>query len=128
MSGDGIEGGATSAAVEKLKYDPDDAEANLELGRYHGFLKGRWDRGLPLLAAGKDDAIKALAKKDFSNPGSANDQLALADAWWELSLREPEPARSVVQGRAAMWYRRALPNLAGLSRAKAEKRSAGFRE
>ncbi|MCS7047252.1 MAG: hypothetical protein NZO58_12915, partial [Gemmataceae bacterium] len=38
--------------VDRLKEDPKDPEANLELGKYFAVVKGRWERALPLLALG----------------------------------------------------------------------------
>ena len=37
--------------VDRLKKDPNDAEANLKLGEYFGLFKGKWDRALPYLAS-----------------------------------------------------------------------------
>ncbi len=109
-------------SIERLQADPDDAEANLDLGRYYGFLKGRWDKALPLLALGKDETLKKLARRDFDGPKSVAEQLALADDWWEHSFAEKDPAQTALQVRAVVWYERALPQLAGLNRVKASKR------
>jgi WD40 repeat protein len=108
--------------VERLKKDPTDAEANFHLGMYYALLKGKWDRALPLLAMGSNDALKALAKKDLVGPKEARDQLELADDWWELAGKEKDPARLNLQRRAMVWYEKAVLNLAGLNRTKALRR------
>lgn len=108
--------------VDRLKVDPKDGEANLELGRYFALLKGRWERALPLLAMGNDETLRALARQDLAKPQAAKDQLALADDWWELAAKEKDPAQLALQRRAQHWYEQALGGLAGLNRTKASKR------
>jgi hypothetical protein len=110
------------AFVDRLKTDPKDAQANLELGTYYALFKGRWEKALPLLAMGSDEALKALSARDLSRPGKGKDQLALADGWWELAATAKEPAHLQLQRRAMYWYEQAVANLAGLNRTKALKR------
>jgi hypothetical protein len=107
--------------VERLKKDPTDAEANLELGKYYGLLKGKWDRALPLLALGSDETLGRLARDDLGNKLEKN-QLALADAWWNLAQKQKDPAKLHLQARAKVWYEKAVLNLAGLNRTKALRR------
>jgi sugar lactone lactonase YvrE len=108
--------------VDRLKKDPKDAEANLELGRYYALLKSRWERALPLLAMGSDPALAKLARADLAKPEEAPAQLALADGWWDLAAAQKEPAKLSLQRRAMHWYEQALGGLSGLSRTKAIKR------
>ena len=108
--------------VDRLKKDPKDAEANLELGKYYALFKGRWDRALPLLAMGSDKELKGLALRDVGAPKDSKQQLALADAWWEFAAGEKEPAQLHLQRRAMYWYEQAVGGLMGLNRTKALKR------
>ena len=108
--------------VDRLKKDPMDAEANLELGRYYAFLKGRWERALPLLAMGHEEALKQQARRDLSQPKDAKDQLGVADGWWDLAEKEKDPTKLQMERRALYWYERAAAELSGLSRTKAAKR------
>jgi WD domain, G-beta repeat len=108
--------------VDRLKKDPGDAEANLKLGEYFGLFKGKWDRAMPHLAQSKTDPLSGLAKEDLAGPKNAKEQAALADAWWDFAAKQPEPQQARLQERAAYWYEKALPELAGLSRTKAQKR------
>jgi uncharacterized protein YjiK len=110
------------AYIDRLKKEPKDAEANFELGRYYAFLKGRWEKALPLLAMGSDMTLKAQAVLDLSQPKEAKEQLAVADGWFELAAKQSEPASLHMQRRAKDWYERALLNLSGLNRTKAQKR------
>jgi hypothetical protein len=107
--------------LDRLKANPDDAAANLELGKYYGLTKRHWDRAMPYLARGADATYKALAERDLAAPRDAVAQAGLADAWWEQAAKE-KPASVAVQTRAAFWYDKAIGQLAGLSRTKAQKR------
>lgn len=108
--------------VKRLQKNAKDPEANLELGKYFGLLKGKWERALPLLAMGNDEALKAQARRDLGRPKVAAEQLAVADGWWDLAVDEKDPAKLNLQRRAMFWYEQALPELRGLSRLKASKR------
>jgi glutamine cyclotransferase len=108
--------------LDRLKKDPKDAEANFEMGRYYGLLKGKWDRAIPLLAAGEDPAYRDVAKRDLAAPEDAKLQVVLADAWWELAGKEKEPVKLHLMQRAAHWYDKAAGGLTGLSRTKATRR------
>lgn len=108
--------------LDRLKSDPKDAEANYELGRYFGMLKGKWDRALPLLALGSSADVKTVAAKDVARPQEFKDQLALADAWWDLAGKEKDPAKLNMQIRARYWYEKSLLGLTGLNRTKAVRR------
>lgn len=111
---------AYTAAVEKLKVDPQDASANLAAGRYLAFVKGDWAGGLPLLAKGSDAKLKAAATADLANPKSASDRAAVGELWFQLAA-EDESSRSAARKRALFWYQSAT-GLTGFAQAKAEKR------
>ena len=108
--------------VERLKKDPKDAEANLELGKYFGLLKGNWKKALPLLALGSDETLGRQARADFAGAKDAKGQLSLADGWWNLAEKQKDPAKLNLQLRAKVWYEKAVLNLAGLNRTKALRR------
>src|SRR5262249_16754416 len=108
--------------VQKLKDSPDDAEANGEVGKYLCLARGLWQKGLPLLARGKDQKLKELAQKDLARPKATKAKVTLGNAWWELAEKEKPPAQHRLQERAAFWYEKALPDLTGLSRTRLEKR------
>jgi uncharacterized protein (TIGR03067 family) len=108
--------------ADALKKDPNDPKANLEMGKYLCLLRGNWDKGLPLLARGSDEDLKALAKKDLQRPRSSKTQTAVADAWWLRSEAEKDPVKLNFQGRAVYWYEQALPDLTGIAKVKTAKR------
>jgi WD40 repeat protein len=108
--------------IDRLKKDPKDAEANLELGKYFGLFKGKWDKALPFLAAGSDADLKKLAALDLKKPASGKEQVLIGDGWWELAAKEKSAGKLNLQRRAAFWYEKSLVDLRGLSRLKATKR------
>lgn len=109
-------------ALAALKEKPNDPEANATAGRFTCFVKGDWDAGLAMLAKGGDAALKDLAAKDLQRPEKSGEQIALADAWYELADQEGGPAKKRIQLRAAHWYWIAAPQLTGLEKTKVEKR------
>jgi glutamine cyclotransferase len=110
------------AFLDRLKQDPDDMQANLELGKYYALLKGKWDKALPYLAKGGDAALKAMASQDLKRPSDAQAQLAVADGWWELAAPQKDPVKLHLQSRAKHWYEKAILSLSGLNRTKALRR------
>ncbi len=109
-------------SIEKLKESPDDPEANLVVGRYECFVKGDWNKGLPMLAKSSDETLKAAVK--LESEATEPEQIAkVADAWWAVSDKEKAPAAKVaIKVHASELYGKALPNLTGVAKAAAEKR------
>ena len=90
---------AVGEAMKKTAANPADADANLALGRWHCFVKGNWEKGLPMLVKGKDADLSAAAKQDLAGPKDAKSQMDLGDAWWALAEKEPAPGKAAVQAR-----------------------------
>ena len=105
-------------ALAVLKTDPDAAAANLQVGQYLAYLNGDWQRGLPLLVKGGHP----IAKQEAAAADDAAAQRKLADIWWEFAETKTAPAAGHIKQRAAHWYRKALPHLAGFHKVKAQKR------
>lgn len=108
--------------LDKLAKNPDDGNANLEMGKYYGLLKGKWAKAMPLLAKGSNAELKEQAKKDLGNPKEPAEQVELADGWWDLAKKQDNLTKKNMQQRAAFWYTKALDRLTGLTRTKALKR------
>jgi hypothetical protein len=109
-------------AKAALRQSPNDPQANLVVGRYMCFVKGDWDKGLPMLALGSDEALKAMAMRELKGTASPAEQSSLGDAWWDLAERQVGRSKKAVQKRAAYWYQSALPDLRGIAKDRVEKR------
>ena len=114
---------AAIAARECLAEDPDDRGAHGDLGRHLCFAESDWERGLEHLQRSADESLAALAREEMRSPARPEEQLALADAWWELGIA-PDGAgqRARIILRAAYWYRQAIRGLDGQAKARANQR------
>lgn len=107
------------AAIAKGGSEPADS---FVAGRYKCLYKGDWTGGLPLLATGSDAGLKELAIKELSGVAGADQQLAVADAWWDQTEKLTGTPKNLATVRARYWYEQAEPFLTGLPKAKAQKR------
>ena len=104
-----------------MKVSPEDARSHRVLGRYYCF-DDDWKAALPHLAKGSDAALRRLAQRDLACPTEPNEQLKLADAWWELGQTRKSDERDSLILRAGYWYERADKRTSGIVRLRAEKR------
>ncbi|HUT11572.1 MAG TPA: hypothetical protein VMY42_13810 [Thermoguttaceae bacterium] len=117
-------------AQTALQTSPDDADAHLEVGRWYCFTKDEWDRGIPHLAKGSDQRLRALAVQEPApRPSGAADLVDLADAWWDLAQGTTGEDHDAIMLRAGHWYKAAQEaGLVALARVKAERRLAEIAE
>ena len=111
------------AAANKLQSNPDDPALNLAVGLYLCFRRGMWEQGLPELAKGSDKRLADLAGKDMDGPPSPATMAELADGWWDVPDTKQTPVRRSRE-RAAYWYAKALSQLTGVSKDRAQSRIA----
>ena len=102
---------AARNAEEALAKDPANSEANLIVGRWRCFHKNDWPNGLPLLALGSDEKLKAVARQEMEAPETAEQQVQLANNWWDLSQKETGANRDSIRFHAAEIYQEALSKL-----------------
>lgn len=107
---------------DKLKANPDDADAALAAGKYLVTAKGDWERALPLLAKCSQSALKDAAAKDLARPEEAAARADVGDAWWALAEKESGPFKAAAHKHAADWYSKAVGELSGMRKLQAEKR------
>lgn len=113
------------AAREALRESPENPEANLTLGKHLCIQKNDWAAGLEHLCKAGRAELAAAAQRDLDEPQEAAEQIQLADAWWAVSEAEKDRAfKTALELRSAHWYRRALPALSALERARVEQRLA----
>lgn len=110
------------SALGRVAATPEDAAANLAVGRYRCLVQGRWDAGLPFLARGSDPGLKAAAQAELEPPGVEPNNLKIANLWWTASQSLAEPDRRYAESRARHWYRSALAGLTGLTQLTAASR------
>ena len=97
------------AALDKLKSDAADADANTAWGRFVCFVQRDWDEGLAYLSKGSNAELKAAAQVDLDRPTRPDDQIALADQWWKIADSLTKGKRDAAKLRARVWYERAAP-------------------
>ena len=112
---------AFRAAEKQLSANPDDPTAHATLGRWHCFLKGVWEKGLPHLARAQPAELAVLAQADLQLPEDPKEQFQLAERWLKYAESESDEAKGHIQLRAAHWYRQALPELSGLEKLIAQR-------
>ena len=114
-------------AFNTLKERPEDLDANAIVGKYTCFVKGNWDTGLPMLRKGSDTTLKDIATMDLRKPVKPEEQVAEADAWYELAGKEARRRGRISGLRAAHWYWLAFPDMkGGLEKVRVEKRMKGL--
>jgi len=110
-------------ALAKLDNDPTNPDANQTAGEYFCFVKHDWAKGIPMLALGADEALRALAQKDLKGAVDPNGQVVLGDGWWDLAQSKQGDQKETLLLRAGDWYREAKAKLSsGLTLAKLEAR------
>lgn len=109
-------------AMATVKQNPNDPEANLAVGKYLCFTKSDWKKGVPMLALGNDSKLKNVATQDLKEAASSTEQVKLGDNWWSYAEIQKGILQKRVQGRAAYWYRQALPGLTGMVKDEVKKR------
>jgi hypothetical protein len=116
-----IEAGHEQAqkAQATLATDSNNTAAYLTAGRFLCFLKGDWEKGVPMLANSSDKALKAVADMEVAKPAEPARQVELADGWWELAKKEQGLSQRNLRSHAAEWYKKALPSLTGVLKLKA---------
>lgn len=68
-------------ARQRLKSAPEDAAANLAVGRYECFYLGRWEQGLPRLEKSSDATLAKLGELEKTAAADPSQRATLAEAW-----------------------------------------------
>lgn len=113
---------ASRDALEVLKKTPDDAAANLTVGKFLCFSKQEWDAGLAHLAQGSNPTLQKLASDDLKLPTTSAPRLALGDQWYAVGEKLAGGEKTAAQDRAAYWYLQAEAELQGLEKARVLKK------
>jgi len=112
-------------ALATLKMSPDDAAANLTVGRWYGFQEGDWKKALPHMAKGSDAVLRLAASLTLATPTDVDAQVAAGDAWWAAAEEADGKTKAALLHEAGCWYGRARPNVKSvLVKGKLAKRLA----
>lgn len=111
-------------ALKTLEATPDDPLAHLTAGRWLWFQKGEVGQGLSHLAKGSDMPLRQLAQRELTVQLTDSDQqMKLADAWWEFAQTRKGEEKDCFILHAADWYKEVNPTLpGGLTKLRIEKR------
>lgn len=115
------EGVAAAAAAKILSTKPDDAAANVTVGKF-ALMREDFEKAFALLAKGSDAGLSGLAKGELAAQTDATAQASLGDGWYDRSEKETGMLKATMQERACLWYTKALPGLSGLAKLKVETR------
>jgi hypothetical protein len=110
------------SALETLKTAPDDAAANGAAGHYFAFVKGEWDKALPMLAKSNDKDVKAAAAKEVKKPGDVATQAAIAGSWYDAGSAASAITKGQLWLRSKYWYEKVVKSAASLQKIQATKR------
>jgi hypothetical protein len=104
---------------------PNDPQASLAVGKFLCFEKNDWAAGLPLMARGNDDALKAAVNLEIhSKLLDPQDQLALGNSWWDLSVAAQDDNKILYQRRARYWYLKSIASSRELEKKPLRERLA----
>jgi hypothetical protein len=118
-----MSGKPTAAAILKLLDTPDDPAANLTAGRWFCFVSHRWEDGFRMLALSTDEGAKKAAQMELDKPSTAEEQLSVADTWYDFGKKSSiKEEKNGACGRAMMWYQQIVTNLQGVTKDKVTKR------
>jgi hypothetical protein len=116
--------GRVTQLREKLKENPDDQKARVELAVHLCTVDDDWAGGLTLLTKSGDAQLVRLASSDLSGPKEQAALMALADAWWSYAEGVKGDVAGLATTRAVHHYHSVIGELRGLDRTKVEKRIA----
>jgi regulation of enolase protein 1 (concanavalin A-like superfamily) len=102
---------AVKKDLQTLKEKPDNADANLAVGKFYCFQKQDYDKGAPYLAKSGNLPLATAATQDAEDPKDVKEQVALADSWMKLGDNLSLGIGPGARRRAYDWYTKALPNL-----------------
>ncbi|HUY91886.1 MAG TPA: NPCBM/NEW2 domain-containing protein [Pirellulales bacterium] len=93
-----------------------------QLGLALALVDGDWQRGLRWLARGDNRMLRRLAVADLQDVWDTPEQLALADAWWDLAQQAEGETKKRLLARSLWRYRQALPKLREFRKTQVQSR------
>lgn len=109
------------AARMTLVSRADDAEAKSKWGRWLCLRKGKWDEGLPLLAACDQAQLKSLAERDLKGSTDRAGMAELGNDWLSFANSKKDHSEAQFADRAMFWLQQAVEQASGLEKSKHEQ-------
>ncbi len=121
---------AVRVHARTLREDSANPAANEAMGRFHCFVRGRWDLGLPCLARAADGALRGAAEADRVAGEAQIFKIRAADLWWDWAEKQAvKAAKDGGRGRAVHWYEQADDGiLEAVDRSRIERRIRTYSE
>lgn len=115
--------GPAKDALEPLRLNPDDPDANLALGTFRCVYLGKWDDGVKRLAKSSDPILKSAAIKELAE--SEDGGFAVGEAWAVAATAATSPDdKAAYQFRARYWFTKAAASQIPAITPKAEAKLA----
>lgn len=110
-------------ALEKLKNEPGDADANTTVGKYYAFVLGDYENGLPYFVKSNDTTLRTLAEHELAPlyADTPAKKIVMGDEWI-TAAKNFKPLYRTFYDRASQWYAAAWPNLDGAAKDKLRDR------
>lgn len=112
----------TESAFAILEKNPTDPAASTLAGKYLCFIHQDWDRGLSMLALGEESDVQQLAAAELQGFEKAEQELALADRWYDLAQTMDGPRKAAILRHAAQHYRKRLAGLSAIAQRRVQNR------
>ncbi len=113
---------AAHDAMQRIKSNADDPKMNEVCGLFLALQQDEWEDAVPYLAKAAIKSVRDAAIADQQRPTDNQEQIAVANLWWDAAHAMDKKDRPAMLTRALFWYRRAEPNAKGLARVQVEKR------
>lgn len=108
-----------------LAENPDDAPANLTVGKWKCLVEEDWAGGVPMLARGSDQGLKQAAEQEARGEPAPAEFVRRGDAWYEAAQNRAADEKAAWLRRAAFWYQKVgAESTSALEQEKARKRLA----
>ncbi|HUR38800.1 MAG TPA: hypothetical protein VM222_04880 [Planctomycetota bacterium] len=110
-----------------LAADPNNAEANLTVGKYLCFVKHDLKEGLICLEKTPEAALAEAVRKELAEPATPEAQAELAEAWWAIADKTKSPKeKRRYQERAYVLCELAYTGATGLGKNRMQLRLKEF--
>ncbi len=109
------------AIADAARQTLESSAAKSKWGRWLCLRKGKWDEGLPLLAACDQVQLKALAERDLKTPTDRAAIVQLSNDWLSFAKSEKDHSEAQFADRAMFWLQQAVEQSSGIEKSRNEQ-------